>query len=208
MANLSYAEISKILKCDVENGKLYWLPRSQEMFADARNPDRAKIWNARYAGRLAFETVCNGYRHGSIFSRRYFAHRIVWLFATGNWPVNQIDHINGNRSDNRISNLRDVTKAENMKNMRVRSKSKSGSNGVYWYEAVQKWQVYISVNGKTKNLGSFADKNAAVAARKDAEAIYGYHANHGRFHLEEASEQASSTGSIAESCEEGVAPRL
>jgi len=180
MAELSYAEISKILKCDVENGKLYWLPRSQEMFSDAKNPGQAKMWNARYAGKLAFQTVCNGYRHGAIFSRRYFAHRVIWLFATGNWPENQIDHINGDRSDNRISNLRDVTKAENMKNMRVRAKSKSGASGVYWYEGLQKWQVFISVKGKTRNLGRFSEKADAIACRRQAEKDHGYHENHGK----------------------------
>lgn len=185
MAELSYAEISKLLKYDAEAGKLYWLPRAADMFTDAKSVTaRAIIWNARYANKEAFTANSNGYRQGIVSRKHFLAHQIAWLLSTGYWAQHEIDHINGNRSDNRIENLRDVPHAENSKNMRLNSRNKSGSAGVHWSEKDQRWCVFIGGNSgekKKEYIGSFLTKEDALAARKDAEEARSYHENHGRY---------------------------
>ena len=98
----------------------------------------------------------------------------------GAWPKKGIDHINGITDDNRISNLRDVSQSDNMRNMTTPCRNTSGRIGVYWFARDCKWQAQIRADGKTKHLGYFDDINDAIAARKAAEIEYGYHENHGR----------------------------
>lgn len=94
--------------------------------------------------------------------------------------MGQIDHINGDTSDNRAVNLREVTNQDNHKNMKRHKGNKSGHTGVYWNTAVHKWQAYIAVDGKQKYLGIYDDVKDAAKVRKEAEIKYGFHKNHGR----------------------------
>lgn len=98
MAELTFAEISKLLKYDPETGKLFWLPRPVEMFANTGlggSATAAKRWNNCFAGKEAFLTVDGkGYLCGNIFDRQYSAARVAWLLHTGEWPSDCIDHIN------------------------------------------------------------------------------------------------------------------
>lgn len=123
-----------------------------------------------------------GYLLITIDGKRYRAHRLAWLYVHGCMPK-EIDHINGNRSDNRIINLRNVTRSENSKNHCVPSNNKSGVMGVYWNKAASKWQAYIKLNGKPRYLGVFADKFDAICSRKSAEYKLGFHENHGRMQV-------------------------
>jgi hypothetical protein len=104
------------------------------------------------------------YRLIGVDTKLYFAHRLVWLYMYGSFPKNQIDHINRNRSDNRLSNLRDATNAQNSQNASLRKDSTSKVRGVHWYKRRSKWQVYINVNGRRSFIGYFSDKSDAVAA--------------------------------------------
>lgn len=97
-----------------------------------------------------------------------------------------IDHINGVKSDNRISNLRDVPHDENQRNRCAPKCNSSGVVGVCRDKETGKWQSYISRDGERFNLGRFNDSDAAVAARKSAERLYGFHENHGRLNEEAA----------------------
>jgi len=193
MAELTFSEISKILKYEPETGKLFWLPRPVEMFrADSAfyggTEVSAKAWNAKNAGREVTRSTSLGYITPRIMGKNYAGHRIAWLLHYGTWPKNHIDHINGIKSDNRIENLRDVPRGKNMRNMRLQKRNKTGTPGVGWCNIYNKWKVRIGMGGgKSHFVGYFLDFNAAVAARKKAEAIYGYHTNHGRFQLEETS---------------------
>ena len=101
-----------------------------------------------------------------------YVHRVIWAMVYGDWPKGQIDHIDGNGLNNRIQNLRDVTHSENQRNKRLQSRNKSGHSGVTWYKPTQKWQAFISVDGKQKHLGHFGTVEEAAAARVAAEAIY------------------------------------
>ena len=121
----------------------------------------------------------NGYLHVGIKGKMIKCHRLAWFLVHGVWP-NQIDHINGIGTDNRISNLRDVTCAENGKNRRINNNNKSGTNGVWWSDRRGKWYSAIKVNGKTIFLGSFTYKHDAISARKAADTEYSFHENHGK----------------------------
>ena len=94
-----------------------------------------------------------------------FAHRLAWVYYYGLSPLGEIDHINGNRSDNRISNLRDVSRSENQWNQRKAQKqTSSGFLGVGWHPQSKKWQASIQVKGKSKYLGLFDDPALAHEA--------------------------------------------
>jgi len=183
MAELTYHDVARVLKADFKTGKLYWLPRTPDMFNEGKQSTehRCRCWNGRYAGKEAFAAIGNhGYRQGKIFDRDYRAHRIIWLLHTGDWPTDEIDHINGKRTDNRVSNLRSVSRAENNKNMRVGKRNTSGIPGVGLNKKSGKWRAYIMLDGINRNLGSFDDIGDAAAARNAAQVEYGFHANHGR----------------------------
>lgn len=174
--------LRQLLRYESESGKLFWLPRGPEWFSDSKyEPERVSHWwNTRFAGSEAFCTFDQkGYPYGFLFERRIAKHRVVWALHFG--PINgEIDHIDGNPANNLIENLRDVSRKANMQNKRTYARNTSGFRGVYWSKPMQKWRVAISMNGKERHLGFFADFNDAVSARKAAEEAYGFHENHGR----------------------------
>lgn len=177
-------ELRQLLDYNPETGKLFWKERPVEMFAQRGRVPReqgAKMWNNRWAGREAFTaTGTAGYKVGALNFVNSSAHRVIWALHYGEWPKEQIDHINGIRDDNRISNLREVSDAENKKNTKRRADNKSGQQGVSWYSKIQKWSAEIKVDGRKLRLGQFSALPDAIAARKLAEKKYGYHENHGR----------------------------
>lgn len=143
------------------------------------DPESGKLIR-RDSGRETFSrTNVHGYLQGGVGGAVVVAHRAIWAIVHGYWPK-QIDHINGNRSDNRLVNLREVDDAENRKNTALRADNKSGFHGVRWIAPLNKWRVEIKANGKSKHVGVYASKDYAIAARKAAEAALGYHPNHGR----------------------------
>jgi hypothetical protein len=175
---LTYNDASTVLTVDFDAGKLFWRPRPLEMFKTKHDCDS---WNSRFAGRETFRTAHNsGYRSGCIFYKGYLAHRVIWLLHSGEWPDEQIDHINGDRADNCISNLRAVSGSENRMNMCLGSHNKSGVMGVSWHKRSGKWQARINVDGRLKFISQSEDIADAIAARKAAEIEHGFHANHGR----------------------------
>lgn len=182
MAELTFAKINELLKVDLEAGKLYWLPRAEYLFTTDKQTaaHNCKIWNGRFAGSEAFAVLGNnGYYSGSIFRKKYLAHRVIWLLYTGEWPLEEIDHINGDRRDNRISNLRPVSHTENARNQRLNKKNTTGAIGVGFYKKTGKWEASIKIGGRKSHLGLFDDFDSALLARKVAEAKYGFHKNHG-----------------------------
>ena len=97
----------------------------------------------------------------------------------GHWPE-YVDHINGNRSDNRLANLRPATKVQNGCNMATPSNNTSGHIGVSWNKRDKRWTAYITLNQKRKSLGNFREIAEAIQCRKAGEFAYGFHPNHGR----------------------------
>lgn len=166
-----------------ESGVLTWKPRNPEHFecSEQRPEHSAKIWNARNAGRPALNVKNgNGYFHGAIFGKTVTAHSVAWAIFHGEWPMHGIDHIDGNRLENRISNLRDVPDAVNAKNQKRSARNTSGVTGVSYFARTKKWVAMIKGDGKVRNLGYFHTIEEAAAARKAAEKKYGFHPNHGR----------------------------
>lgn len=124
---------------------------------------------------------CGRYLGTRINGKGYYIHVIVWVMHNGEIPKGyQIDYLDHNRYNNRIENLRLVTNQENHRNMPIRKDNCSGHTGVCWVRDRGKWSATIRIDGKTKYLGLFRDKDDAIAARQEAEIKYGFHPNHGR----------------------------
>lgn len=161
-----------------ETGELFWLHRPVEHFRDELN---ARRFNTRFPGKPAFNTMHRtGALVGGLDQRQILAHRVAYYMATGIHPDQEVDHINGNPADNRIANLRLVSRSENARN-RKRSPGirKTHAYGVR-QSSKNSWRAYISVEGQMISIGSFPTPEAAAAARKEAERQYGFSPIHGR----------------------------
>lgn len=175
--NISVQALDLMIKYEPTTGCLFWKKRPRQTF----DTDFAwKAWNGRYAGKQAGSASARKYLYVKIQKRCLLAHRVAWALHYGEWPSQCIDHINGNRQDNRLENLRSVSEKENNKNLSIRSDNKSGVVGVRWLDNRRKWYADIRVSKKLLHLGYFETKAEAVAARKQAETKFGFHSNHGK----------------------------
>lgn len=113
-----------------------------------------------------------GYLVASLDRKKYFLHRMAWLYVYGRHPEGEIDHINRNKSDNRISNLRECTRGQNLANQSIRTDNTSGTIGVYWSKQAKKWQAYINFGNSRIHLGLHDKIDDAVQARLAAEKKY------------------------------------
>ncbi len=114
-----------------------------------------------------------------IEGKKYLAHRLTFLYMTGELPEHHVDHINHDRSDNRWCNLREVTNAENLKNLKKLSRNTSGITGVSFLKNTGKWRAQISTQ-KIVHLGTFTSKEDAARAYEEAKIKHGFHPNHGK----------------------------
>lgn len=171
------ALLAEMVDYDPATGLFVWREKPRHLFT---TESRFKAANTQCRGKPAFCTrQTTGYLAGSVQGQMYLAHRIAWVICYGEWP-DQIDHINGDKTDNRIVNLRSVSVAINNRNLARRKTNSSGVNGVRWHKAAGKWVARISVDGSEIHLGLFEDFAEAVAARKSAERNHDFHPNHGR----------------------------
>lgn len=175
--------LRQLLRYEPETGKLFWLPRAPDMFEETSGYSRERRcqrWNSRHAGREALNhRSSRGYLTGAVLGVSCKAHRVIWAMQTGEWPEN-IDHLNGERADNRWTNLRSVDHSENMKNRKLSPNNKSGVHGVYFAKSHQRWIARIVHNERRIGLGSYRNLEDAVKARREAEKAYGYQPTHGR----------------------------
>lgn len=117
---------------------------------------------------------CEGYRLIRITDGRFKGHQLVWLYMTGEWPLCQIDHRDGNRSNNAWANLRLATTSQNKANMGKRADNKSGYKGVSWYRQTNRWRAGIGFHGKQKTIGYFkTPEEAHVAYCEEAKRVFG-----------------------------------
>lgn len=173
--------LHELLIYDAEEGTLTWRERPLSEFLGFKYaPARlAKIWNSKFAGKPALASkMSNGYQHGTIDSAYYLRHRIAWKMATGQEPE-EIDHINGDRTDNRIANLRSGARTTNMRNRGVSSNNTSGATGVCLDQKSGHWYAQISFGDEVRTSHGFASFDDAVAVRKEWERELGFHPNHG-----------------------------
>lgn len=125
--------------------------------------------NCHKKGQAAGTTTLRGYIMMGADGKRYMAHRLAWLYVYGVWPSTDLDHINQDKSDNRILNLREVNRSQNMHNVSIHKHNTSGHKGVSWFALRQKWRAYIFLDYRQMHLGLFNTIEDAVAARKNAE---------------------------------------
>lgn len=141
-----FAALNALLDYNSETGVLQWK-------------------NGREAGTL----LSNGYRQVGVRGKCYKSHRVAWLLSTGEWPAEDIDHINGNRADNRIVNLRSVSRAINLQNRRkARKGSRSGLIGVSYHKQTGRYNAQIWAGGRNRSLGLFDTAEEAHVAYIDA----------------------------------------
>ncbi|WAX10778.1 hypothetical protein BV737P3_00027 [Phocaeicola phage BV737P3] len=163
---ITYEEAKELFTYDRETGVIKWRKRT-----------RGQRGNL-VAGYT--RSSDDGYIQIRFKGKNYYAHRIAMLLAYGFYSDElEIDHINHVRNDNRLVNLRFVTKSGNQRNQSISSRNTSGVTGVSYYKAKRKYVAQIKVDGEVIHLGSFATLEEAAKVRKDAEVKYKFNANHG-----------------------------
>lgn len=164
----SQARLLEILDYNPATGRLTWKQR----------PECPPWWNARFAGKPAFTSPTSGYLHGSIDYVVLMAHRVIWKMLHDSEPV-QIDHANGDRSDNSERNLRASNASDNGRNKVRLSNNTSGHVGVSWHRLRGRWRASIKIDRTSIHLGLFDSFADALAARKAKEVELGFSARHG-----------------------------
>lgn len=149
---LTQQQAIELLDYDAETGLFTWKPRQNN-----------NKFNATRAGKTCGRTHKNGYVDIGINGKKIAAHRLAWLYVKGQWPA-EIDHINGDRADNRLANLRECTHAENCQNYPVKTSNTSGFPGVSWHKGAKCWRATIVINRKQKSLGTFDTRLEAYQA--------------------------------------------
>ncbi len=160
----SIVSLQTLLRYEPETGKLYWRERDSNKF------------NAQFAGKEAGYLTSKGYLHVRIYGEAYYAHRIAFAMFHGRDLEGLADHKNGDRADNRIDNLREVSHIVNARNSKKISRNKSGVTGVHFVKKYGNWRAKIS----GKSLGSFETFEEAVEARRNAEKALGFSDRHGK----------------------------
>lgn len=131
------------------------------------------------AGTVAGSLVSSGYLTVMIDRKRHNLHRLAFVYMLGRHPPEFVDHINGQKTDNRWINLRAASAVENARNQKRSCKNSSGISGVSW-DSRGLWRSFGYLAGKQITLGRYSSKFEAAAARKSFENSLGYHENHGR----------------------------
>lgn len=129
--------------------------------------------NRAVKGKIASSVNVQGYLRIGILGKTYLAHRLVWLYMYGEFPT-IIDHINGNKVDNRLENLRECTASQNLHNREKPSSNTSGYKGVYKYKKTDRFYSQIMLNGKGIHLGIWdSAKDAHNAYKKASDTLLG-----------------------------------
>lgn len=145
---LTQAQVKELFHYDPDTGNLVW---------------RVDRGTRKVVGKIAGCLKIRGYFVIKIDGKDYQAHRLIWLYVHGAWPINQIDHVNGVKHDNRIFNLREATGSQNQQNRRKPSSNNaSGYLGVT--ENKGKWVAVIKLSGKNRHIGRYDTPEAAHAA--------------------------------------------
>ncbi|EKS6407596.1 HNH endonuclease [Enterobacter hormaechei] len=162
---LTQNRLKEVLRYDPSTGVFYWL-----------NPTAYCMHPGDVAGFVDY----TGYAYIKVDKVKYSAHRLAWIYVYGHSPIEQIDHINNVRSDNRIVNLRLATRSQNMMNQPARKGSISGVKGVSWDKKMQSWRARCQANGERINIGWFDSiEEAAESLRVYRQQYHGEFANHG-----------------------------
>jgi len=135
--DLAHADVRRLLDYEPETGVFTWRERPG-------SSHHTKIWNARFAGSRAGSVGDEGYRHIKLSGRRRREHRLAWLWMVGKFPSDQIDHRDGDRGNNRWSNLAAATATQNQWNRGVQSNNRLGVKGVWWDADVESIRLALA----------------------------------------------------------------
>jgi HNH endonuclease len=161
---LTACELRKIFRYEPETGNFYWL---------------VQLANNSPVGRLAGSLNKSNYIMIRIRSRAYYAHRLAWLYVTGEWPISNIDHCDGDPSNNRWKNLRQANQSQNRENARKSSINTTGIKGVHFCKFTGRYVAEIARNRKKIFHQRFdALEEAASARRKEVTRLHGEFARH------------------------------
>ena len=173
--------LHECFELDADTGTLTWKARPVHHF---KTVNSAKSVNSRCAGNKVGQINDREYRKLTFTwdgkRANWYQHRIIWAMHYGQWPTKSLDHIDGNKTNNAIKNLREVTVAENSKNRPIQKNNTSGHVGITWDKFTSKWVAQIGIKGKMIRLGRHPNIEDAIAARQAAEVEYGFHKNNGR----------------------------
>ena len=184
---ISLKQLRGIVEYDPVTGNFFWCKRTPKKGDD---PAKVASWNTRYSGKIAGSVFKSGYRIIDIEGKKTRAHRLAIKFITGRWPHADVDHVNGNRDDNRAANLRQATRSNNLQNAtKLRSNNTSGVKGVSIRKDTGKWTVRLrefkgktdcgKYKGKYLCFGSFTRKKDAIeAVRQARNLVHGKFAKH------------------------------
>lgn len=170
-------EIHRKLEYNDIDGEIYWKAVEPLKTGD-------KVFNRRVAGNIAGTTKKgknkNGYKEIHIKGKIISAHKLTWYLYYGVWPDKEIDHIDHDRGNNKISNLRLVDRSTQNRSACRRKDNTSGHTGVYWCKTANKWLSIINYDKKTYQLGRFENIEDAIKARLEAEIKFGFSETHGK----------------------------
>lgn len=173
--SLSPELIRQLLDYDPRTGLFVWRRRVEQAGAD-------KAFNRRFSGKPALYNVgANGYPAGSIKCVSVYAHRVAWAWMTGKWPDGEIDHIDGNRTNNAFSNLRLASRQDNAMNLGARKAKRSAlPKGVFIgnRKSPNPFRAQIVVGKRAIHLGVFRSPDEASAAYREAASKYGFSDRH------------------------------
>jgi len=178
MTELDVAFLRECLDYEPNTGTVLWKHRPRSHFSSEaafQTHDRHKAGTV--AGGVDSST---GYRVVGLCRKLFYAHRVAWALHHGEWPNGVIDHIDGDRLNNALSNLRVVTQFENARNASIGRNNTSGAVGVSFDKRSGKWRARVMHQYREVYSGLFASKEAAIAARAAKAKDYGFHENNGR----------------------------
>jgi hypothetical protein len=156
MTEITIDYLKEVLSYDANTGLFTWIKRSSR-------PD--------LIGKIAGSRHSSGYSSIAIYNKKRLAHRLAWFYMTNEWPINHIDHIDGNRLNNAFTNLRDVTRSENLHNVfKAKKNNKAAILGVSAHQG--KWRMQIMVNGVTTRISGFDTPEEAHQAYLGAKRKY------------------------------------
>lgn len=180
--------LKELMDYNPETGIFVWKERDIIYFNHCKKPEfSCRLWNSRMVGKVSgtiFKTKNKFYYATSLSCgekfKRYYMHRLAWMYMYGKFPNDEIDHLDGDGLNNKISNLVLLDHCGNLKNQKMRSTNTSGFNGVSYDKARNKWIVQIWNNSKRVFSKRFESFDEAVLARKDLDIEYNYSKRHGR----------------------------
>ncbi len=169
-----FEEVAQLVDYNPETGVMTWKWRE----------DVPNWWNKKYAGKECGRVTNRGYRQLGYTplgrnTQRLLTHRLAWYIVHNVLPKDQIDHIDGQKTNNQIKNLRDVSGSLNMRNQKMSRANTSGVVGVYWHKARGKWRGKVSVNNKKIHIGTFDNISEAEAVVKAFRAKHDFTETHG-----------------------------